>query len=149
MKEKIIEGVILTKNKQISAKGGDVFHGLTVNDPGFEGFGEAYFSTINNSEIKAWKRHKLMTLNFIVIQGEIKVVLFDDRKSSSTRNRFNEFKLSRSDYYRLTIPPLLWVGFQSLQEDIGILLNIANLPHSPKEVENKKLEEINYSWQRN
>ena len=46
----------------------------------FKSFGEIYFSTIFNKSIKAWHLHKKAILNYACIKGEVKLVLFDDRK---------------------------------------------------------------------
>ena len=60
---------------------------------GYAGFGEAYFSQVDKGAIKAWKRHKKMTLNLLVPVGEIKFVLFDDREASNTQiSRSYNFK---------------------------------------------------------
>ena len=41
---------------------------------------------------------------------------------------------------------MIWVGFQGLDEDMSILLNIANIEHSPEEIDQKELDEINFDW---
>ena len=48
----------------------------------FNHFKESYFSTVNGDVIKPWKKHNKMTLNLVVPLGEIKFVLFDDRRES-------------------------------------------------------------------
>ena len=83
-----MDGVILTPLKQIPHQKGDIFHAMKKSDIGFDGFGEAYFSTINKGEIKGWKKHTKMTLNLIVPVGEIEFVLFDNRENSQTYNKF-------------------------------------------------------------
>ena len=62
MDEINIEGVILTSLLKIHHPKGYIYHGMKKSDKGFSGFGEAYFSTINYSEIKGWDRHKIMIL---------------------------------------------------------------------------------------
>ena len=62
----MIEDVVLTPLKIIDAPDGRVFHAIKNIDPGFDDFGEAYFSEINSKKIKAWKRHREMTLNLVV-----------------------------------------------------------------------------------
>ena len=54
MDKGIVEGVLLTPLKQIYHPKGNVFHGMKKSDPGFSGFGEAYFSTINFGDTKIW-----------------------------------------------------------------------------------------------
>ncbi len=132
---------LLKKNKIINVDGGDVFHGMKSSDFGYDGFGEAYFSFIDNGYIKAWKRHRVMTLNFIVISGQIRVVTYNDNDL-----KFLEFTLSPENYRRLTVPPMYWVGFQGASHDKNILLNIANIPHDPDEVDRKEIQEVDYKW---
>lgn len=113
-------------------------------DPGFEGFGEAYFSSIASGLTKAWKRHHRMTLNLVCIVGKIHFVLFDDRDDSSTYNHFMEVTLSPDSadtYCRLTIPPGVWMAFSGIADGKSVLLNVANIPHDPNEQENIPAEE--------
>jgi len=145
----LIEGVILTPLKVINVPGGDVLHAMKSGDSGFKNFGEAYFSTIESGVIKAWKRHRDMTLNIVVPVGKINFVMFDSRYRTSSYGLFQSVSLSRDNYARLTIPPMVWVGFQGISEDFNLLLNIADLPHSHNEVDRKNITEINYDWSSN
>ena len=76
----IIDGIKISPLKKIMVSGGDIFHAMKNSDKGYNGFGEAYFSNIEPKVIKAWKRHKEMTLNLIVPVGTIRFVIYDDRK---------------------------------------------------------------------
>ncbi len=140
-----MDGVILTPLKQIPHQKGDIFHAMKKSDIGFDGFGEAYFSTINKGEIKGWKKHTKMTLNLIVPVGEIEFVLFDNRENSQTYNRFFSIKLSQNNYQRLTISKDIFVAFKGI-ENFNLLLNIANIEHNPNEAINLDLSEIKYEW---
>lgn len=139
----MIEGIVLTSLKVIAVDKGRVFHALKKNDKGYKNFGEAYFSEIEPNEIKAWKRHNIMTLNLVVPLGEVRFVLFDDRYNRQT---FEEITLSVENYYRLTIPPKIWFGFQGLSKTNSLILNIADIEHDPNEVDRKEIEEISYNW---
>ena len=142
-------GVLLTPLKDIPLDAGNVLHGMKKDDPGFKGFGEVYFSTVQIGAIKAWKRHREMTLNLVVPVGEIRIILFDDRSSSPNHGQSFSINLSRKNYQRLTVPPMLWLGFQGISEGTNLLLNIADIPHDPEEVTRKDLEELNFNWQLN
>jgi dTDP-4-dehydrorhamnose 3,5-epimerase len=142
-----IEGVLLTPLKQIHHPKGDVFHGMKKSDSGFAGFGEAYFSTINFEDIKPWKKHLEMTLNFVVPIGKIRFVMFDDRYNSPTKNNFFDVVIGVDNYQRITIPPGVWVAFSGVGSEYNLLLNLANLEHDPAEVVRKEnLSEIVYHW---
>ena len=133
-----MDGVTLTPLKKIEHPKGDVFRAMKASDKGFSGFGEAYFSTINKSEIKGWKKHTKMTLNLIVVTGEVEFVVYDG-------NGFFSVKLSRNNYQRLTVQPNLWMTFRGIGEN-NMLLNLASIEHDPSEAVNVDLEEIKYEW---
>lgn len=142
-----INGVNITPLSIIDTKGGDVLHAMKMSDHGYSGFGEAYFSTIEPQAIKGWKRHKQMVLNLVVPVGTVRFILFDDRDNQDNVNHFQEVTLSiENGYSRLTIPPMIWVGFQGLGLQTSLVLNIANIEHSPEEVERKELAEIKFNW---
>ena len=133
-----MDGVTLTPLKQITHPKGDIFHAMKTSDDGFSGFGEAYLSTINQGEAKGWKKHTEMTLNLVVVIGEIEFVVYDD-------NRFYGVKLSKNNYQRLTVGPGLWLAFRGLDSE-NMLLNLASIEHDPNESENVDLGIFNYSW---
>ena len=140
----MIEGVIVTHLDIINTPGGNVMHAMKKTSVGYAGFGEAYFSQVGKGEIKAWKRHKKMTLNLVVPVGEIKFVLFDDREVSNTQ--FQEVIISKDKYCRLTVPPMVWIGFKGQSDGDSMLLNIANIEHDQYEVDKKSIEQIEFNW---
>jgi dTDP-4-dehydrorhamnose 3,5-epimerase len=142
-----MEGISLHSLKHIIVTKGDVFHALKSTDEGYKGFGEVYFSQIKEGEIKGWKRHNRMVLNLVVITGEIKFVIYDDRNQSNTFEQFREFILSpEHNYQRLTVSPMLWIAFQGIGKGVSMLMNIIPEPHDSTEVDNKELIEINYKF---
>jgi dTDP-4-dehydrorhamnose 3,5-epimerase len=66
------ERIKKTDLKIILSEDGSVMHSLKSSEKDFKGFGESYFSTVNNGAIKAWKRHKKMTLNLTVPVGIVR-----------------------------------------------------------------------------
>ena len=141
-----IENVIITPLDKITNPKGDIFHGLKKSDHGFLGFGEAYFSTINNGEIKGWNRHKNMTLNLIVPYGEVTFIIYDARKDSISNGNYFRVDLSPSNYKRLTVPPRLWIAFKGRNKETNLILNIADMEHDSKEIEKLDLNQIDYNW---
>ena len=140
------KAVTVTPLRIIPVFGGDVLHALKSSEDEFSGFGEAYFSFIENRMIKGWKKHTSMTLNIFVPHGSIKFVIFDDRPKSNTKGDFFAVILSKKNYQRLTIDPGLWVAFQGVEHGVNILLNIANIQHDPEESINRELDQIYYDW---
>ena len=144
--EKVIQGILFSPVKKINHENGDLFHIIRSFDEGFDGFGEAYISTVKYNEIKAWKRHFKMTANMVVPCGRVKMIIFDDRADSKTNGIFNEYILSIDNYYRLTIPPNLLYGFMGLDKEINMIINVANIPHNPNEQINYEKDYIKYKW---
>jgi dTDP-4-dehydrorhamnose 3,5-epimerase len=142
----MLEGVSLAKLKRIENVKGEVLHALKSTDSSYQAFGEAYFSFVNYQSIKGWKKHLQMTLNLIVPIGNIRFVLFDDRKDSFTYKQFMEVSIGEKNYCRLTIPPGIFVAFQGQNEKRNVLLNIASIPHDPFESTNLELYELVYLW---
>lgn len=135
-----IEGVILTDLKKVQTPKGMVLHGLKASENSYKGFGEAYFSSVAPGEIKGWKRHSRMTLNLIVITGEIEFTIHDTRPGSPTAGHIQKVSLSRENYKRLTLPPGVWFAFKGISSSENILLDIINEEHSPAEAETLPLE---------
>ena len=146
MDEIDIEGLILTHLKKIHHPKGDILHGLKKSDAEYSSFGEAYFSTINNGEIKGWNKHKMMTLNLIVPFGEVTFVIYDKRESSRSKGKFFKVTLSQANYQRLTVPPGLWLAFKGKSNYINLILNIADMEHDPDEIEKIDLDKISYNF---
>jgi dTDP-4-dehydrorhamnose 3,5-epimerase len=82
----------------------------------------------------------------VVPSGAVKFVLFDDRENSDSRGQFFEITLSPENYFRLTIPPEIWMGFTGITSGLNLILNIANLEHDPDEVLRKEVATIPYPW---
>lgn len=144
----MIDGVILTPLRQIFDERGKVMHMLREDSTVFSRFGEIYFSCTYPGVVKAWHLHKEITLNYAVVFGEIKFVLFDDRPGSPTRGQIQEFFVSPENYMLVTVPPLIWNGFKAIGTDTAIVANCATFPHSPEELERRppSAASIPYTW---
>lgn len=144
----MIKGVIITKLKIIQDQRGKVMHMLRNDSSVFIRFGEVYFSTIFKNIIKGWHLHKESYLNYACIKGKVKLVLYDDRKSSVSRGEYQEIILSPSDYFLVTIPPNVWNGFQGLANEESIVANCLTIPHNEKEMVRKSHDDtyFEYDW---
>lgn len=144
----MIDGVRITPLEQIPDERGKVMHMMTLNSPGFAGFGEIYFSCVFPGAIKAWHIHRRMTLNYVVPFGNVKFVLYDDRVSSPTQGELQELFLGPDNYWRVTVPPMIWNGFKGVGTEMAIVANCASIPHDPTEIERKDPFDpsIPYDW---
>lgn len=142
----MIDGVLLTPLKVVPHPKGNIYHAIKAGSPGYQGFGEAYFSTVAKGIIKGWKRHNRFTLNIVVPVGEIEFSLHDDRFQSISRGSFFVVSLGiDKNYQRLTVPPGIWVAFRGVSE-FNLLMNVIAEEHDPLEAENIPLENIPYSF---
>ena len=136
--------ILVTPLRRIENAGGDVLHGMKQSDVGYTGFGEAYFSWVSAGAIKAWKRHTQMTMNVVVPVGQVRFVFCCVNADGIEEFRVEEIGVDR--FFRITVPPGIWFGFQGLLTPQSLLLNIANIPHDPNEIERLALNNINYDW---
>ena len=130
----MIEGVVITTLKKIKDERGTVMHMMRQDSSIFKNFGEIYFSLTYPNAIKAWQMHKEMILNYACIEGEIKFVLFDDRKNSKTKGKIQELILSPDNYFLVTVPPLIWNGFMNVGKKNSILANCSSVPYRDDEI---------------
>ena len=137
-----LDDILVTPLKRIPTVGGDVLHALKKTDAGFDGFGEIYFSWVEQGAIKAWKYHKRMTLNLVVPVGEVSFVFH----LTNPKNNFRTENIGEERYVRLTVPPGIWFGFQGLTSGYSLLMNVIDLEHDPDEVLRKETSEFDYDW---
>jgi dTDP-4-dehydrorhamnose 3,5-epimerase len=144
----MIEGVRIKPLSRIGDERGSVMHMMRCDEPDFECFGEVYFSTVWPGAIKGWHLHTRMTLNYAVVAGHIKLVLYDDRDGSATRGNVQEVFLGDDNYSLVTIPPLVWNGFKGIGDRRAVVANCATVPHDPQEI--RRLDPLGggipYDW---
>ncbi|GAI18220.1 unnamed protein product, partial [marine sediment metagenome] len=92
--------------------------------------------------------HKEMTLNYAVIQGMIKLILYDGGENSPTRENLMELFIGEENYCLVKIPPKIWNGFKGIGIKPAIVANCATISHDPNEI--KKMDpftsKIPYEW---
>jgi dTDP-4-dehydrorhamnose 3,5-epimerase len=116
-----------------SMQGGSIYPVLSSNEPGFDGFGELYFSSIPPGVTKGWIKHTRMIMNLVVPFGEIDMYFVDDRAQSSTYQKKLQVKMSQANPARLTLPPEIWFAFRCRGEIESTLMNVSNILHDPAE----------------
>jgi dTDP-4-dehydrorhamnose 3,5-epimerase len=144
----VIDGVKIIPLKTFLDERGIVRHMLKCTDPHFSRFGEIYFSTIFPGAIKGWHVHRKMELNYATISGNIKLVLYDDRKDSPTYKDLQEIFLGEDNYVLVRIPPHVINGFKAVGNERAIVANCSDIPHDPEEIERFDPfdKRIDYSW---
>ncbi len=146
-----ISGIKIFKKNVITDDRGKILHMMRNDDENFENFGEIYFSYVNPKKIKAWHIHKKMTLNYASAFGKIKLVLYDDRIGSSTNGKIQEIILSNENHLLVSIPPMVWNGFCSADDNLAVLANCSDIPHDKEEIERLPFDDpkFPYDWNKN
>ena len=145
----MIDGVIITDLKKIPDERGAIFHMLRKNDKHFIEFGEIYFSLAYPGVIKGWHEHTKQIQNYAVVDGMIKLVLFDNRENSKTYKELKEIFIGDLNYSLVTIPTGIIMGYKCIGNKTSILANCSTLPHDPIEMisYDPMGEKVPYNWQ--
>lgn len=145
----MIDGVIQIPLKQIPDERGKIMHMLRCTDPHFEKFGEIYFSVAFPGVVKGWHLHKRQTQYYAVIEGMIKLVLYDERKHSKTHGEIMELFIGEDNYQLIRIPVGVVNGYKCIGNKPSILANCATEPHDPTEMDRYDpfSNHISYDWQ--
>ena len=141
MGKKILNKIKKTPLKIIKLSAGNIMRALNKNELKNWTFGEAYFSKIRHNKIKAWKYHKKMKLNLMVPYGKVRFVFY-----SHKYKKFRIEEIGEKNYFRLTVPSKIWFGFKGISKKESIILNIAYIKHSKKEILRCAKNEINFNW---
>ena len=150
MKTQMISGVMVKQLKVIPDERGRLMEILRSDDEAFIKFGQVYMTTAYPGVIKGWHYHKLQTDNFAVVQGMIKLVLYDSREKSPTRGEVNEFFLGVHNPILVRIPNLVYHGFKCIGEEEAIVINTVTEVYNRQEPDEIRLDPfdkaITYDW---
>ena len=135
-----IKGVVIKPLKQIPDERGKVMHMLRRDDPDFEQFGEIYFSIVLPAKIKAWYRNKKTTVNYAVVEGNIKLVIYDGNESQIIH-------IGEDNYCLITIPPGLWRGFQAVGGKKAIVADLTDFQYDSADIEKAEINDFINCWE--
>lgn len=130
----MIDGVIIKPLKKIPDDRGTIMKMQEASDAEFKGFGEIYFSTVYPGIVKGWHLHKKAILNYSVIRGMIKLVLYDQRKDSPTYGEIQEIYMGDQNYCLVQIPPNVWNGFKCIGSNEAMVADLITVVHKDDEM---------------
>ena len=146
----MIKGVKIKELRVIPDERGWLIEILRCDDELFKKFGQVYVTTAYPGVVKAWHLHKKQTDNFTCIHGSMKVVLYDDRKDSSTYKEINEFFLGVENPRLLSVPPFVYHGFKAIGTETAYFLSVPTEPYNYKKPDEYRLppdtDKIPYDW---
>lgn len=129
-----IDGVTIHPLRRIQDERGFVMHMLRADEPHFRQFGEIYFSVVYPGVIKGWHLHSRMEINYAVVDGNIKLALYDQRPASPTYQQIQEIVFGQVNYQLVHVPPGVVNGFTAVGGQRAIVANCASIPHDPAEI---------------
>ena len=149
---KLIDGAKIKKLKVIPDERGWLMEMMRSDDEFYQKFGQVYLTVAYPGVVKGWHYHKKQTDNFVVVNGTIKVVLYDDREGSATRGEVNEFFMGEHNPMLLVIPPLVLHGMKGVGTQPGYLINVPTEPYNYDEPDEFRVDphdnDIPYDWNR-
>ncbi len=147
----MIDGVAVKKIRVIPDERGRLMEILRSDDDLFEKFGQVYMTTTYPGVIKAWHYHLKQDDNVTVVQGMLKLVLFDGRENSPTHGEVNEFFLGIHQPLLVHIPRNVYHGWKCVSSEEAIAVNCVTEPYDYKNPDEHRLpfdtNEIPYDWQ--
>ncbi len=145
-----INGVVINPLKRIPDERGTIMHGVR-RDNILNDFGEVYFKKLYSGVINGWHVHEKLVLNYICIFGMIKLVLYDMRENSPTKDKLQEIFFGEDNYCLVHIPPGVANGSKGIWSPYSILVNVASEPHNPN-IKYQRIDPhsnlIPYNWER-
>ena len=138
----MIEGVKIIPLKVFLDNRGKVMHMMKSTDSSFTKFGEIYFSEVLPGKIKAWSRKKKSTRNYAVIEGSIKLVLYNKKE-------IQEIIMGEDNYCLVIIPPGVWSGFKAIGKKKAIVADLTDFPYNEEESEKADPYILTDYWKEN
>jgi dTDP-4-dehydrorhamnose 3,5-epimerase len=84
------------------------------------------------------------------IKGMIKLVLYDNRGKSKTKDEVNEFIIGERNLLLVQIPPEIWHGFKTISEEYALVLNLPTELYNYNKPDEYRLppntDKIPYDW---
>ena len=148
----MINGVKVKNLKVLPDERGRVMEILRRDDSFFSCFGQAYLTTAYPGVVKGWHYHKKQADNMTVVKGMMKIVLYDNRNSSTTKGEINEFFAGEQNPILIQIPPLVYHGFKCISPEEALVINIPDKPYNYKQPDEFRVDphsrKIPYDWER-
>jgi len=147
----LIDGVVIKDLKPILDERGYLQECFRSDWPMFKKFGQAYITVAFPNVVKAWHSHNIQTDNMVCIEGNAKLVLYDNRKDTPTNGMINELFFGEKNPRLISIPPKIWHGFKAIGGKKMIVLNTPTELYDYNEPDEYRLpydtDQINYDWE--
>ncbi|TLD69884.1 hypothetical protein FEM03_15850 [Phragmitibacter flavus] len=88
-----------------------------------------YYYTIRPGWTKGWGMHKIHEDRYCLMQGEMKIVLYDPRPESSTFGQFSEIYLSHQRRQLFSIPAGVWHADENIGPNDVLVVNFPTIQY--------------------
>lgn len=148
----MIDGVTVKRLKVIPDERGRLMEILRADDEIFKEFGQVYMTTAYPGVVKGWHYHKKQYDNMAVIQGMMKIVLYDNRQESVTYGRIDEIFAGEHNPVLVQIPPYVYHGFKCISLKEALVVNIPTGTYNHTDPDEFRVHPhenaIPYDWRR-
>jgi dTDP-4-dehydrorhamnose 3,5-epimerase len=83
----------------------------------------AYCFTLRPGYVKGWNLHKLHEDRYVILQGEMELVLYDVRPDSSTCGKISRIVLSEHNRRLVNIPRFIWHADHNIGTRDAVVVN--------------------------
>jgi dTDP-4-dehydrorhamnose 3,5-epimerase len=88
-----------------------------------------YCFTIRPGVVKGWGLHKGHEDRYILLQGQMELVLYDVRPDSPTRGEISVVRLTEQNRRIVNIPPLVWHADRNIGSNDVVCVNLPTRPY--------------------
>jgi dTDP-4-dehydrorhamnose 3,5-epimerase len=128
----LIDGVRITEVKHVPTGYGYLTELFRPEwDPGGEGVGGAFIAVLEPGGISAWHAHAQTVDRLFVVEGMVRIVLYDARAGSRTFGRLNDDLVFGDRRPALVvIPPGVWHGIRNVSTGRAAAINFVSRAYS-------------------
>ena len=91
---------------------------------------QVHITTTYAGRIRAWGLHQVSSDRLFVVDGLVKIVVYDGRKNSPTLGSINEFTVSAKNPALLFIPPYLYHGWKNIGTTDATIINMPTVMYN-------------------
>ena len=148
----MIEGVRTKSLKLVPDERGWLMEMLRNDDQLFTKFGQIYATATYPGVVKGWHLHREQVDNFVCVAGMVKLVMFDSREDSPTRNEINEFFIGDRNPLLVQVPAGVHHGWKCISPETAVVINCPTELYDYEKPDEVRLDahsdEIPYDWTR-
>lgn len=139
-----IDGVVVQRAHVLGDDRGTIQELISIEEQYWnQGFVYLYKGTCRPNKFKGWGVHDSHTDRYIIIDGEMLLVLYDERDTSPTKGIVQEFYLSSTGICQITIPMGVWHLHQNIGSQVLVFLNAPTEPYQHDNPDKRRLPVVN------